>query len=706
VGSSGDEQPEVSMDGEHTPGVPETAVPPEPLAFSGSLPPRPAGRYVVGLTMLALVSIIATFLVSYALGHQRRDASELSAAAGQILLSRRVADTARQLASASGGEADTAAADLAHALDQLIADQIPFQPDDGVVDTAGGDLEGLRDAVLPDYERLVGLGEVMVAAHDAGEPIDPGDAVAVETASNRYAAGMGAIVSRLGGDAESRVAMLRNFVFGFLVLTIMLLIAEGLFLFRPAARAMRREWRIRDREYEAAREEDRRRMNYVARFDPLTGLINRVLFGDRLHNAIIRSQRDGGLVALMFVDLDQFKAINDRFGHSIGDELLQQVARRLVSSVRATDSVARIGGDEFTVILEGGQRVEDAGQVATKILRTLEEPYRVRDRELQVTASIGIALYPIDGDDADALLRDADIAMYSAKAAGMNTYQYFTPELRQRTSERLHLIDGLRRALEVDDGLMLVYQPWVDVGTGTVLGVEALARWDHPEHGLVLPERFVSVAEETDLILPLGEWALFEGCRQLAEWHRAGIDDLAVSLNISTRQLQRGNLVEIVEQALAGSGIDGSRLCLEFKEETLLTDSTLARRTLERLRERGVRVVIDNFGSGYSSFRELKDLPLDILKIDRSFVDEATTRPATASLSAAIIELGHSLGVDVIAEGVESREQVDLFAQLGCEQFQGFYFSRPMPPMRLQPLLAHGVKIVDVATPKPRPPVG
>ncbi|MGD2051909.1 MAG: EAL domain-containing protein, partial [Acidimicrobiia bacterium] len=517
---------------------------------------------------------------------------------------------------------------------------------------------------------------------------------------------MGAIVSRLGGDAESRVAMLRNFVFGLLGLTIVLLIAEGLFLFRPAARAMRREWRIRDRAYEEAREEDRRRMNYVARFDPLTGLINRVLFGDRLHNAIVRSQRDGGLVALMFVDLDQFKAINDHFGHSIGDELLQQVARRLVSSVRATDSVARIGGDEFTVILEGGQRVEDAGQVATKILRTLEEPYRVGDQELRVTASIGIALYPIDGDDADALLRDADIAMYSAKAAGMNTYQYFTPELRQRTSERLHLIDGLRRALEVDDGLTLVYQPWVHIGTGAVMGVEALARWDHPEHGLVLPERFVSVAEETDLIIPLGEWALCEACRQLAEWHRVGIDGLAVSLNISARQLQRGNLVEVVEQALAESGIDGSRLCLEFKEETLLTDGSLARRALERLREHGVRVAIDNFGSGYSSFRELKDLPLDILKIDRSFIDESTMRPATASLSEAIVGLGRSLNVDVIAEGVETREQIELFSRIGCDQFQGFYFSRPMPPLRLRPLLEHGIEVAEFAAPEPRPQLG
>jgi len=469
---------------------------------------------------------------------------------------------------------------------------------------------------------------------------------------------------------------------------------------------MRRQWRIRDREYEAAREADRRRMNYVARFDPLTGLINRVLFGDRLHNAIVRSQRDGGLVALMFVDLDDFKTINDHYGHSIGDELLQQVARRLVASVRATDSVARIGGDEFTVILEGSQRVEDAGQVATKILRTLEEPYRVQDRELRVTASIGIALYPIDGDDAEVLLRDADIAMYSAKAAGMNTYQYFTPELRLRTSERLRLIDGLRRALEVDDGLTLVYQPWVDVTTGAVRGVEALARWDHPEHGLVLPERFVSVAEETDLILPLGEWALLEGCRQLAEWHREGMDELVMSVNISARQLQRGNLVEVVERTLTDSGVDGSRLCLEFKEETLLSDGALIRRTLERLRGRGVRIVIDNFGSGYSSFSELKDLPLDIIKIDRSFIDESLTRHGTARLSEAIIGLGRGLGLDVIAEGVETWEQVDLFTRLGCELFQGFYFSRPMPASRLASILEHGVESIDVAGHDRRPPLG
>ncbi len=694
------------MDGEHTPGVPEAAVPSGATSPAGTLPPRPAGRYVIGLSLLALVAIVGTFLVSYALGHQRRDASELSEAAGQILLSRRVADTARELASASGGAADTVVADLSHALEQLVVNQEPFLPEDGVAGTANGDLEGLRAAAFPDYQRLVEVGEMMLGTHDAGDPIEVGDAVQVETASNRYAAGMGAIVSRLGADAERQVAMLRNFVFGLLALTIVMLLAEGLFLFRPAARAIRRQWRIRDREWEATREADRRKLNYVARFDPLTGLINRVLFGDRLHNAIIRSHRDGRLVALMFVDLDEFKTINDRYGHNIGDELLQQVARRLVSSVRATDSVARIGGDEFTVILEGSQRVEDAGQVATKILRTLEEPYRVRDRELRVTASIGIALYPIDGDDAEALLRDADIAMYSAKAAGMNTYQYFTPELRQQTSERLRLIDGLRRALEVEEGLTLVYQPWVDIATGAVQGVEALARWDHPEHGLVLPERFVSVAEETDLILPLGEWALFEGCRQLSEWHKAGLGELSVSVNISARQLQRGNLVEIVDRALSRTGIEARRLGLEFKEETLLEDYALARRTLERLQERGVRVAIDNFGSGYSSLSELKDFPLDTIKIDRSFVDESVANPGTASLSEAIIGLGHSLGLDVIAEGVETREQVDLFANLGCGLFQGFYFSRPMPASRLRPILDHGLEGVDLAGPNRTPLVG
>ncbi len=684
------------MGGDNAPAVPDSAVSAAPSRSSGEPPSRPAGRYVFGLVLIALVVIAGTFLVSSALQRQRDDTAELNGAAGQILLSRRLAASARDLVSDSA--TPEAAGILSYALERLIADQVAFDPStDGESIGLDGDMAVLLEDVQPDYEELVGLSGMILGTHDAGGAIDIDDVVAVEAAADRYATGMGAIVTQLGANAESRVAMLRNFELGLLGLIIILLIAEGLFLFRPAARATRRQWRQRYNELEMSREADRRKLNYMARFDPLTGLINRVLFGDRLQNAISRARRDGGLVALMFVDLDEFKTINDRFGHSIGDEMLQQVARRLVSSVRATDSVARIGGDEFTVILEGSQRVEDAGQVATKILRTLEEPYRVREQALQVTASIGIALYPIDGDDAEALLRDADIAMYSAKAAGMNTYQYFTPELRQQTSERLRLIDGLRRALEIEEGLTLVYQPWVDGATGVVQGVEALARWDHPEHGLVLPERFVSVAEETDLILPLGEWALFEGCRQIAEWQKAGFGEFVVSVNISSRQLRRGNLVEIIDRALSRTGVEAKWLTLEFKEETLLDDSLLARRTLERLRERGIRVAIDNFGSGYSSLSELRDLPIDTIKIDRAFVDAAVADTDSANLSEAIIRLGRSLRLSVIAEGVETREQVDLLSGLGCELFQGFYYTRPLPASRLRSVLDSGADGIMVS---------
>jgi diguanylate cyclase (GGDEF)-like protein len=395
----------------------------------------------------------------------------------------------------------------------------------------------------------------------------------------------------------------------------------------------------------------------------------------------------------MFLDLDEFKAVNDRFGHHIGDGLLKQVAQRIVASVRESDSVARLGGDEFTVVLEGSHRVEDAGHVATKILEAMQEPFHVGSHELRLTASIGIALYPVDGQSAQELLRDADIAMYSAKAAGKNTYQYFTPELREKTSERLHLIDGLRRAVEARHELDLVYQPKVDTATNTITGVEALVRWHHPELGLVLPDRFVPVAEETDLILPIGDWVLEEACRQMRTWQSRGID-ITMSVNVSSRQLKRGDLVESVAKVLDSTGLDADRLEIELTEGTLVEDTELAARALEELREMGVQVSIDDFGTGYSSLSYLKRLPIDRLKIDRSFIRDITVSEEAATLSAAIVGLAQSLRLDVVAEGVETAEQLTMLERLGCYGMQGFLFSRPVSADDVRALIERGLPII------------
>jgi diguanylate cyclase (GGDEF)-like protein len=645
--------------------------------FGRSVPQRPFGRYVVALSAIGLLAIASTLITSTALSRQEKDSGVISTAANQVLLSRQVTEAARELE-----VGNSAAGILKESLDQLTRADADLRYGDAQVGIPGGlssELEDLYRSLKPHYAALVNRASGILVLDEAGLPVGHEQVEALAADAELYETAMGSIVFRYQTEAEARVANLRVLEYALLSLTVIVLIIEALFLFRPAATATRRRWEEQLASHLSEREDDQRRVSYLARFDPLTGLINRFMFSDRLQNAIARARRDGGLVSLMFLDLDEFKAVNDRFGHATGDELLKQVAERLDAAVRESDTVARIGGDEFIVVLEGNQRVEDAGHVATKILRALEVPYDVGGNQLRITASIGIALYPIDGEDADGLLRDADIAMYSAKSAGRNTYQYFTPELREQTSERLFLIDGLRSALDTGGELDLVYQPYVDMATGRILGLEALARWNHPILGLVYPNRFVPVAEETDLIIPMGEWALREACRQLKQWHIEGFEDLTVSVNVSSRQLRRGDLVESVASALRMADLEPEYLEIELTEGTLGDDTELARRTLERLRSLGVVVSIDDFGTGYSSLSYLQHFPIDKLKIDKSFVKEVGNDTASA-LPAAIIGLASSLGLDVIAEGVETVEQMRLLAELGCYKMQGFLFSRPLRP--------------------------
>jgi diguanylate cyclase (GGDEF)-like protein len=677
------------------------------------VPKRPIGRYIVGLVGIALLALVSTILTAGQLSRQESDATVILESNNQVVRAATIAAEAGALDPQPSATARKEKRELLAAeLDRLEQVHEGLQRGDSGLGLPGNNTDVVRVLfgeeyenpppltdeqkgvnVQEDFEDLRRNTNQLITELAGGGTLDEGNLTAIEDASQAYQAGMQQVVSQYANEATNRVSDLESTLYIVLAITIVVLVFEGLFLFRPAVREFRREWRQRAVAHVAERRDDQRKLSYLARFDPLTGLINRFLFGDRLTNAISRARRDGGIVSLMFLDLDEFKAVNDRFGHAVGDALLKQVAQRLVASVRESDSVARLGGDEFTVVLEGSHRVEDAGHVATKILEALRQPFRVGNHELRVTTSIGIALFPVDGQSAQELLRDADIAMYSAKAAGKNTFQYFTPELREKTSERLHLIDGLRRAVEAQRELDLLYQPKVDTATNSIIGVEALVRWHHPELGLILPDRFVPVAEETDLILPIGDWVLQEACRQMRSWQTMGLD-LNMSVNVSSRQLKRGDLVEAVAHALDSSGLPPFLLEIELTEGTLVEDTELAAQTLEHLRAMGVRVSIDDFGTGYSSLSYLKRLPIDCLKIDRSFIRDITVNEDAAALSAAIVGLAESLRLDVVAEGVETAEQLTVLEELGCTTMQGFLFARPMESDQVRSLAEVGLPVV------------
>ena len=423
-----------------------------------------------------------------------------------------------------------------------------------------------------------------------------------------------------------------------------------------------------------------RRIGYLAQYDQLTGLINRTLFQDRLNSALARARREGGLVTVMFLDIDGFKDINDRFGHSVGDELLRQIAARLVTCLRETDTVARLGGDEFTVILEGGKRVEDAGQVATKILRSIATPFAVGNRELIVTTSIGISVYPIDGDSYEELIKGADTAMYQSKSAGRNTYQYFTKALRDRTSERIDLLDDLKAAIVAGDQLRVEYQPKVDIARGVVIGLEALMRWEHPDRGLIMPGEFIPLAEESDLIIPMTEWLIDEACMDMRRWADAGMRPMRVAVNASERLFRDANLVETIAIALAAADLDPRHLEVEVTERMITQEPERASRAIERLADMGVKVSIDDFGTGHSSLRQLQSLPIRSLKIDDTFVREAHRRREAEQVAAAIIAIARSFDLEVIAEGVETAEELSVVRSLGCNKVQGYLVARPLHP--------------------------
>lgn len=425
------------------------------------------------------------------------------------------------------------------------------------------------------------------------------------------------------------------------------------------------------------RKENERRIEFLAHHDPLTGLPNRVLFRERFSLATAMAERKGGRIALLFVDLDHFKTINDTLGHPVGDRLLQDVAKRLRDCVRDTDTISRLGGDEFLIALTDVVDPDDAGRVAAKIVEALAQPFDIEAHELAATLSLGIALWPDDGTDFDILLQRADTAMYQAKGAGRNTYRFFTAEMNAEAMEQLQLRAALRRALENGE-FELHYQPQIELKSQRVTGVEALLRWRR-DGELVSPGRFIPVAEESGLIVPIGDWVLREACRQAARWQQAGLPELAMAVNLSAVQFQRGDLERCVAEALAESGLDPVLLELELTESLLLDDAEGVLAAARRFKALGVRLSIDDFGTGYSSLAYLKRFDVDKLKIDQSFVRDIASDPDDAAIVRAIISMARSLKLRVIAEGVETDEVARFLDIYHCDEAQGFLYARPMP---------------------------
>ncbi len=417
-------------------------------------------------------------------------------------------------------------------------------------------------------------------------------------------------------------------------------------------------------------------LEHQATHDGLTDLPNRNLLRDRIQQAMVFADRYGHAVGVAFLDVDNFKLVNDSLGHGAGDRLLQLVAERLTQALRATDTVARLGGDEFVLVLQYSTRDQIPPHLQ-RLLRGIAAPFRIEDREVYVTFSVGVAVYPQDGRDVDALLKNADAAMYRAKEQGRNNFQFFTADLNVQASERLDIATELRRALERQE-FVLHYQPQVELATGRVVGAEALVRWQHPTRGLVPPGRFIPVAEETGLIGAVGEWVLREAAGQSRAWRREGLPPVVVAVNLSARQFRDTRLAQRVHEILDEMQLTPRSMELEITEGSLMHNPEEAAGTLRQLKEAGYRLAIDDFGTGYSSLSYLQRFPLDKLKIDAAFVRDLPGSADSVAIVLAVISMGHSLGLKVIAEGVETAAQAEFLRQNGCDEVQGFHFARPM----------------------------
>jgi diguanylate cyclase (GGDEF)-like protein/PAS domain S-box-containing protein len=431
-------------------------------------------------------------------------------------------------------------------------------------------------------------------------------------------------------------------------------------------------------------------LTHLAQHDHLTDLPNRTLLNDRLTQAMTLAHRRGHQVAVLFLDVDRFKHINDTLGHAIGDRLLQSVALRLLACVRRSDTVSRLGGDEFVILLSEVRNAEDAAISAARILQALGQPHRIDQHELYLTVSIGIAIFPDDGTEAEVILKNADFAMYDAKQNHRNNYRFFESQMNARAMARRSLENDLRLAMERQE-FSLHYQPKVNLKTGAIIGIEALIRWHHPERGLVPPVQFIPVAEDCGFIVPIGHWVLREACRQAQAWRDSGLPPMCIAVNISAVELRAKDFVANVCAILAETGLDPRCLELELTETFLMQDLESTAAVLRALKDLGVRLALDDFGTGYSSLSYLKRFPIDTLKIDRSFVCDLTTDADDASIVDAVISMGRSLHMMVVAEGVETQEQLNCLNRQGCPEGQGYLFSRPVSAERATQLLQHSV---------------
>jgi diguanylate cyclase (GGDEF)-like protein/PAS domain S-box-containing protein len=429
------------------------------------------------------------------------------------------------------------------------------------------------------------------------------------------------------------------------------------------------------------------KMSHQAQHDSLTDLPNRLLLNDRLSQAITMAHRHGKKLAVLYLDMDRFKRVNDSAGHTVGDRLLQSVAVRVLGCVRSSDTVCRLGGDEFVILLSEVAHARDAAVTAEKILAALGEPHQLAQLELHVSASIGIVTFPEDGTTAEDLLKNADAAMYQAKECGRNNYQFFKAEMNRHALERHSLEIDLRHALQRHE-FVLHYQPKVNLHTGAITGVEALLRWRHPTRRLIRPSRFISIAEESGLIVPIGKWVLREGCRQAKIWLAAGAAPVSIAVNISPVELRAKDFVAGVHEILTETGLDARHLELEITETFLMQDAVSTGIVLQELKDMGIRLALDDFGTGYSSLSYLRRFPIDTLKIDQSFVRDLTSDMDDASIVSAVINMGRSLNMRVVAEGVETREQSAFLLNHQCPEAQGFYFGAPVMPEKVAEQLA------------------
>ncbi|VAW98102.1 diguanylate cyclase/phosphodiesterase (GGDEF & EAL domains) with PAS/PAC sensor(s) [hydrothermal vent metagenome] len=433
-------------------------------------------------------------------------------------------------------------------------------------------------------------------------------------------------------------------------------------------------------------------IRFQAYHDALTELPNRLLFNDRLQVALAQALRASEKLAIMFIDLDRFKNINDSLGHAVGDQLLQEMAKRLQKFTRDEDTVARMGGDEFTILLPRFTRVHDVEQLALKILNGISLPFHIEGQELVVTSSIGISLYPNDGETLESLMKNADSAMYRAKDQGRNKYQLYNADMNAGAIEHLTMETQLRHALERNE-FCLYYQPQVDINSGRLIGFEALLRWLHPQQGLLAPGKFITLLEETGLIVSVGEWILNQSCCQNFIWREAAFTPVRVAVNVSSFQFRATHINLLVAAALERSGLDAGGLEVEITEGAIMDNVTQNSETLQQLRDMGVAIAIDDFGTGYSSLSYLKQFPVDMLKIDQSFVRDITCNPQDMEIVRSIITMAHGLGLGAIAEGVEIIEQLELLRSLGCDQVQGYYTGRPLEVEQATALLKQSARL-------------